>query len=676
MADSEFSIDAFWCDRIAPQIKCAELLPKGWHQKQDGLETFLEAPLMLSEKFAGEAIDPRASIILVSAPGAVGKSTLAKQISYRTGATYIDLAEAEPVGGHTLSGGLAKSRLYTHWHEDDAVVLIDGLDEARIKVTQESFEAFLGDVAELSSGRAAPTVLFGRSGAIEEAWLHLGDSANICVLEIGYYDAEKALKFAQTHFDAANPEDPHRNVAHEAIKLLLNRLREDTQDDEDRFVGYAPVLKAVAERVSGEPNHGVIVANAKAGGNPVTLQSIVNAILEREQAKLSQITFEDPSLSDVLYAPKEQLQRLSAQIFGLSPPSLPPMSANDTRAYAEVLQTWVPEHPFLDGGARASSSVFEAAVTAFALLQAEFADAALNTKLNAASVNPFLASFYFDAVSGRTLAPEHVGLIYASIRAGLSLGDTASLAIEGKEDGDDGDELESIVEMVTTRHGSSEPVTLEFGSVQVGTLKLGSRLEDIDVVAPLMRVEIGGARDAILVAPVNVQCDRVALSSSRLVIEGGAADEVSSAVHLEADKMEESAIASPPILNGGVSLSVSWPGAEIYPWTGFHVAAQEHHDPRVAEALRRFRKFVISFRSHSKGSLERYAPKLEHARMTKGVGRTVLDHMLTTGVLSLNHPMYVLDPSALRDVAGASYENCMAQRYSDRTVTYVASALG
>jgi hypothetical protein len=44
-------------------------------------------------------------------------------------------------------------------------ILIDALDEARLRVTQEAFEAFLRDVDQLSR-RSMPTVLFGRTGAI------------------------------------------------------------------------------------------------------------------------------------------------------------------------------------------------------------------------------------------------------------------------------------------------------------------------------------------------------------------------------------------------------------------------------------------------------------------------------------------------------------------------------
>ena len=132
----------------------------------------------------------QSSIILVSAPGAVGKSTLARQIAFATRSLYVDLATADPVGANTLSGGLAKSGLYEAWQSGSLAMLIDGLDEARLRVTQEAFEAFLSDVVEISAGRAVPTVLLGRTGAVQDAWLFLTDQCGdgIAVLEIGYYE--------------------------------------------------------------------------------------------------------------------------------------------------------------------------------------------------------------------------------------------------------------------------------------------------------------------------------------------------------------------------------------------------------------------------------------------------------------------------------------------------------
>ncbi len=187
----DHTIEKFWKPRLNVNRVTTASLIRGWSFENRGLDTFTEAPLELSTEFGSDDDPERSSILLVSAPGVVGKSTLARQIAFATGAVYLDLAKADPVGANTLSVGLTKSGLFPHWEAQTTAVLIDGLDEARLRVTQEAFEAFLSDIAEISKNRNVPTVLFGRTGAIQDAWLVLKiDDADVSVLEIGYYGPE------------------------------------------------------------------------------------------------------------------------------------------------------------------------------------------------------------------------------------------------------------------------------------------------------------------------------------------------------------------------------------------------------------------------------------------------------------------------------------------------------
>jgi hypothetical protein len=95
----------------------------------------------------------------------------------------------------------------------------------------------------------------------------------------------------------------------------------------------------------------------------------------------------------------------------------------------------------------------------------------------------------------------------------------------------------------------------------------------------------------------------------------------------------------------------------------------------VDEALRRFRKIVMAFRSHSKGSLARYKYKIEHERMTKGSGKKILALMLSENIISLNGSMYFLDPVRLGERVGATYVDCAARQFSARTLDFVRRSL-
>ena len=160
----------------------------------------------------------------------MGKSTLAKQIAFVTGSVYVDLAEAEPVGANTLSGGLMRSRLYEPWENNMLPVLIDGLDEALLKTTKDAFEAFIKDIAALARGRSVPTVLFGRTSAVEDAWLILTDKdavpIDVAVLEIGYYGVNESLEFAEATLTASAAKKQqvrqHPTVDKQALETLAH----------------------------------------------------------------------------------------------------------------------------------------------------------------------------------------------------------------------------------------------------------------------------------------------------------------------------------------------------------------------------------------------------------------------------------------------------------------------
>ncbi len=458
----------------------------------------------------------------------------------------------------------------------------------------------------------------------------------------------------------------------------MSRLHEQTEIDGDRFAGYAPVLQAVAQRVIREENASALVAEIEAGAQPVTLNTVVSAILERERGKLDRLQFSDPRLAETLYSADEQLDRLIALIYQLPPPTVSGLSHEDAHIYDAALRTWVPDHSFLGGRDAPSSAVFDAVIAVRALKRNDSAELALNRELarGAASANPFLAEFYApqDKDSGLTfLPPQHVGIIYSSLRARLSLGDTASLLVEGPEEGAEDEILRAEVEITVGRRGSDHAQYLRFESDQTGPIRLGAQVEDIDITVPHTRVEIGPGPEALLIAPISVQCETLALTANRLIVEA-AQDRSDAAVFLEAAQYE-GAMTSVPVVRGKISLSTSWPGVRGHPWTSFATNPSPVSDPRIDEALRRLRKFVIAFRSHSKGNLARYRAKLDHARMTKGSGKAVLYILLSEGILSIAGSMYVLDPDKLAACAGTNYTDCMARRFSDQTIEFVRRAL-
>lgn len=356
------------------------------------------------------------------------------------------------------------------------------------------------------------------------------------------------------------------------------------------------------------------------------------------------------------------------------------MSAKDAQTYSTALASWVPEHPFLNGGYETSSAVFDAVISTHALRTPEAADAAVQKELRrGAAANPFVFEFYVQDEVGTPpvfLPPEHVGILYASLRARLSLGDNASLSIDAPDGAEDEQALRAEVEITLARRDSERPRILNFSSDQTGMLRLGAYVDDVEIDAPHAKITIGPGPEAIFVAPVSLQCNELLFSTDKVIAEAAAMGRSEAAIYLEAQKYVGDQMLSVPISRGkNVSLRVSWPGAKSHPWTTFASEPLPTDDPRISEALRRFRKFVIAFRSHSKGNLARYKHKIEHARMTKGAGAAVLKLMLSEQILSLNGSMYFLDPDRLGKLTGASYADCMTRQFNAATIDFIKRSL-
>lgn len=155
----------------------------GWDVGVTLSESFVEPTLLHRD-----GANPNAArIVLVSAPGAVGKSTYATRICAAIGLCKVDLAVAGPVAEHSFVGGATRalgSNAAALIKNGAVGVLIDALDEAQLRVPPESYQAFLADVAASAPPSGPPIVLFGRTEAVEDAALclleHLDELAVDC----------------------------------------------------------------------------------------------------------------------------------------------------------------------------------------------------------------------------------------------------------------------------------------------------------------------------------------------------------------------------------------------------------------------------------------------------------------------------------------------------------------
>ena len=689
----KYTIDDFWTARLGvrpPPSAVPAALPPGWGYITTGLSEFVEAPISLVQD--GDSSKPDLAgdnVIFVSAPGAVGKTTLAQQIAFTTRALIVDLAVANAVGDNTLSGGLAKSGLHNDYASGNTAVVIDGLDEARIKVTQEAMGAFMQDVLDLSRMSRFPIVIFGRTGSIEEAWLLLADQIQAPILEIGYFEFEDSVEFTCLQTKSIREERQSREPDKRAARVILQSLQKKTLLDGGSFVGYSPVLIAVANRIASEDspdNTQKLISDVENSGDSLTLDSIVGAILEREQGKLKHLSLSDQGLNSKLYSAEEQISRLVARVYGTEPKiTLPAMSPDDREIYSNVLDSWVTEHPFLDGeGRRPSSAVFGGLLAAKALKDVNSSETALAAELEkGASVNPFLAEFYIpsgEAGEKPSIPSQHLAAIYASVRSRLPLNEYASLVIDQDSVTGGNSEILAEIEIMKFDAGEQPREQLQFHIAEEGAILFGPYIEDVDIVAPSMDVRVLGDSEAKLVAPISIEARSLTLDVNSILVERPTAarkrnDDTMNSVSLAAAEANVAQVTGKPKLRPGVTLNVTWPNSAVYPWNDFSSTAPNKEDERLDEGILRLKRILRLFRARGKDRLAKLADAITHSRRSQGVGDLIRQQLLKDEVLTVQGKMYVLGPDKLANATGLTFQKIRSAEVPQATVDFVNRAL-
>lgn len=688
----DYSIKNFWLPRFASIVaqNPSEQLA-GWNPAVAHSSSFVEASLLLREDFD----DLSQNVWMIAASGAVGKSTLAREICAVTKAVYLDLATAATVAGNYLVGGLVKAGLWDTWQADETTLFIDALDEARLRVTQSSFEDFMADVANVARNRGIPVVLLGRVGIVEEAWTILNErsSLNAPIFDIELFHADRAKEFVLASLNRLSLESAeaglgrklyphlsealhaHKQVYDDAAQLLVDHLTAATSADAGRFAGYAPVLEAVATVIGSESNPAKINDAMKAILQGQVLARVTSEVMIRESGKLAvQLSESLPDISTTdLYSPKEQLARLASWVLGAGTPKIPTsLPQHAVAPYEQAVQSLLPQHPFLDSREpKPSGSVFGACILAAALTgeDPDVAKAAERFASGGPSTpNPFLLEFYRQASgSAQGIPSSHVGFLYASLEATAGVGDVARLSAEGEG------ALE--VEMTLIQHDGREKL-YEFKTNPGGTLRFGRRLSGVNINAETTDIELGEGSQLELIAPISLRAHTLLLNCSELVVKSDHASIPDQTVFLEANEVLADTALRPPTLRAGVKFEVTWPDSKVYPWTPFSSAGGEDSDPRMADAQRALRRLCISFRSHSKGRLARYKEKVEHIRMTKGpLGVALRERLVTDKVLSLEETMYFLEPDLLGSKVGASFQDLKLKNYPPQSRAYLQEIL-
>jgi hypothetical protein len=612
------------------------------------LETFVSPTLHVVE----QASQPH--VTLISARGATGKSTLACQLSSVTGAPLWRL-DADL----TVSADALASRLGRYLGPDDPVgrfsstdgafVIVDALDEARLRVSGASWAEYMGSIADVAAD-GHRFVLLGRERVLDDVWLNLADAGiDTEWYEISHFDAKQRQVYidgrvGRRGFDTSN------EVYVRARDAVLSALAGTVQGPlADAFVGYAPVLDAVVELLS-ERNL-ITVENTFSDEvqNPAriaVLERVLVSLLDREHRKIEPLARQLELDPGEAYGAEEQLRWLSADLLGGVPPDLE-WCPRETRAdYAKQVEPFLRDHPFRSE-TRWASPVFSAYVAAL-----HFSEPSLRDALRPVGAETGLLYEFVAHREGADLIDEwQFAALHASLLAAEQQEVEAVVSIAGDEV-PQGQMLEEAAgELVLLAEGVVQQ-RLEFALVleEPDRLRLLGPSSYLSVEFPA-RVDVQPGASSLALGPdCYISCRDLYLDGEAVQIlrraaiqYGSTVDEASVVLTVSHRFFCDAALTGSPGLDV-FELHVPAETRLVYPWVTYRhdlVAADAAPDERAERFLNMLMNLV---RRHGRKEWGVFDKKLEGRQVIKGDElRAVLSQLASMGVLTLSSPMVFLN---------------------------------
>lgn len=285
-----------------------------------------------------DAPEDLSPILLISAPAAVGKTTLAHHIhaelsAKRQGALYIPLQDAS-IGHDFFVGRLAgvfptipKNDILNSVFRGEIVLLFDGYDEVTMRSDQiarnkEFIEEIRSELEkfEAANGKAKPCILFLFRSVFADFGVFDGIKQSASNVSVKFFDAEQRKQFLKQYLDT-KADEKTLSKGHLASEFLegFEKSLHGAKDDSYAFFGHAIVLSAFGDYLHAqeEANAAKLASNL---GDAKTVEQvsvellsrIIQQILSREEGKFPLQEYSGPMPSFIPYSAETQEKMLLA----------------------------------------------------------------------------------------------------------------------------------------------------------------------------------------------------------------------------------------------------------------------------------------------------------------------------------------------------------------------------
>lgn len=487
--------------------------------------------------------DINAKFILFSAPGATGKTALAEYLAYTKKAFLWNTAGIQIGTGSfigSLTKALGKDKVFDYTDalkNGESLLILDAFDEAEVRSGRENVETFLSEIYEYVENQIY-------SDKVSVIFLSRTDTANniksFCTknklslnhYEIGFFTESIAKDFVKKKIINDDSEIANKEkIIEECRNVYFFKIKEIVPDeDENNFLGYAPVLEAIAKHIEEEVKDGntmKFLENLKmADDGTGIIINIMDNLLDREQKKLTKSLREavkNKNISfdewDNIYTAEEQLSLILNFILFEDYEIVYSKIPNEIfDEYKNAVDSFLPQHPFLHNKFSNKDSSSKIIFTGPAFRDYTLAKL-LNSGRSKSDEDKMLACCYFDERGGKTSFPsqiffdccmkfsgsstvtDYITYLYEAFLAKSSSEQSSFINISSNEE-------EDILEFIIVKKEEEKPKTI---SLKIsGDKKLTFwKLQNADIDTPEYKILIGRKGYETIVSNSSVIADKI-----------------------------------------------------------------------------------------------------------------------------------------------------------------------
>lgn len=609
------------------------------------------------KRTGAEPSEPR--VVLISAPAAVGKTSLARALSSMSGNAVWDLALVS-MGTYFFTGTLSElhssadyPRVESDLRQGLSCLILDALDEAYAAVGSQGVQVAFDNLVRLlgtgpsSSGRPSAVIL-GRVDTMDEAASLLSErSVSFSRYDVAFFDEDQARRFVQQKIADRTGRPPLReydNFLDRFNQDVCAALQSESWADAESFLGYAPVLDALATFYDRDDRNPMRVL-ARFGDSSATppiwelFASVIEGVLDRETDKLSARFGAGDSrrieFARRTYSREVQCELLLADQFDDVLLNFPDNGESDWLIELnEQVERVAAEHPFLNrkNSLNPLLRFTNAAFRDYALVRIMPETGVGNIDRLAALwkeptvvPSPVLARLLFALTPEQTSIPSELLSFALDSQFASFENTTLNVAVEATE-------ADESIALVTLEVGAVPARTLQTRATS-GPALIGVRgLRGTTVQAPSSSISLGaGYRDFVLGPDVSIRCRVLEAEATGIRVRA----QSGKPVLLQAERVVGSTERLHVVAVDNLHVDVPSVG---FPWRQYRVAPENSDEPSPIElqsASMAIRRTISWYRMPSQmgGSLTYPIDGMGDVLRAGRASRTFHSFMLARGYL-------------------------------------------